>query len=406
MPSYFYKAKAKSGETKSGLLQAGNTSQLASKLKKRGLVIIEAVLEKDKKKKMEMNISLPFLNSVSLTDKMMMTRNLKVMVSAGLPLSRSLTILANQTRNSKLKKALIDIEKEISKGNSFSDTLTKYPDIFSDLFCSMVSVGEESGTMESVLEMLALQLEKDHELKSKIQGAMIYPAVIMVAMVGIGILMLVTVVPQIANTFKELGVELPAMTQFIMSLGTFLAAKWYLLVIGLILFVISIIAFWKTKEGRRFFDLMFLKLPIISPVVKKTNAAVTVRTLSSLIGAGVPIVRSIEIVAGVVSNVFFKEAMNEAVQRVREGVDLSSVLGDYENLYPNNVIQMLKVGEETGETSKILSKLADYFEEEVGNATENMAAMIEPVLMIFIGIVVGFFAVSMIEPMYSVLDSI
>lgn len=404
MPSYLYKAKSKSGETKSGVLQSPNVHELARKLKKKGLTMIEAVLEKKKKK--EINISLPFLNSVSLADKMMMTRNLKVMISAGLPLSRSLNILANQTKKDKLKKALINIEKEISKGNSFSDALTNYPDIFSDLFCSMIKVGEESGTMENVLGMLALQLEKEHELKSKIQGAMAYPAVILSAMMGIGILMLVMVVPQISGTFDELGLELPIMTQFVISLGNFIVEKWYLLIIGLILLIVAIASAIKTKKGKRLFDLILLKLPIVAPIVKKTNAAVTVRTLGSLIGAGVPIVRSIEIVGSVVSNVFFKDAMDEAALRVREGAQLSSILAKYENIYPNNVIQMIKVGEETGETSSILGKLADYFEDEVSNATKNMASVIEPILMLLMGGVIGFFAVSMIQPMYSMLDSI
>lgn len=404
MPSYLYKAKSKSGETQSGILQAEDIHQLARELKKKGLTIIEAVLEKKKNKKF--NISLPFLNSVSLVDKMMMTRNLKVMISAGLPLSRSLNILAKQTKNDKLKKALIKIEEEIAKGNSFSDALANYPDIFSDLFCSMIKVGQESGTMENVLGMLALQLERDHELKSKIQGAMVYPAVIMVAMAGIGILMLVMVVPQMADTFKDLGIELPAMTQFVINFGTFLVEKWYLLIVGFILFILAIVSAIKTKKGKRLFDLISLKLPIVAPIVRKTNAAVTVRTLGSLIGAGVPIVRSIEIVSSVISNVFFKDVMDEAAIKVREGAELSSILESHEGIYPNHVIQMIKVGEETGETSNILSKLADYFEDEVGSATENMASVIEPILMIFVGVVIGFFAVSMIEPMYSMLDSI
>jgi len=404
MPSYFYKAKSKSGETKSGVLRAPNIHQLSIELRKKKLTLIEGVLEKKKAKKR--NFSIPFLNSVSAVDKMMMTRNLKVMISAGLSLSRSLNILIDQTKKDKLKKALIEIEKEISKGKAFSDALMNYPDIFSDLFCSMIKVGEESGTMEDVLGMLAMQLEREYKLKSKVKGAMVYPAVIMTAMIGIGILMLVMVVPQMSSTFIELGIELPAMTKFVMALGNFLAEKWYLLIIGLILFILVILSAIKTKKGKLLFDSVSLKMPIVAPIVKKTNAAVTVRTLSSLIGAGVPIVRSLEIVSGVVSNVFFKEALEEAVIKVREGAELSSVLGRYEKIYPNNVIQMIKVGEETGETSKILEKLADYFEEEVGNATENLAAVIEPILMIFIGAVIGFFAVSMIEPMYSMLDAI
>jgi type II secretory pathway component PulF len=235
---------------------------------------------------------------------------------------------------------------------------------------------------------------------------MIYPAVVISAMIGIGILMLIMVVPQIASTFEDLGIELPITTQFIINIGVFMAEKWYLVILLLIVFVLGFLSFAKTKRGKKIIDTVSLKLPIISPIVRKTNAASTVRTLGSLISAGVPIVRSLEIVAGTLGNIYFRNAIAETAERVRKGAELSNVLKDYDDIYPSSVIEMIKVGEETGETSKILSKLADYFEEEVTAATQNLASVIEPLLMLIVGAVIGFFAISMIQPMYSMLEGL
>jgi len=253
---------------------------------------------------------------------------------------------------------------------------------------------------------LALQMERERDIKSKVRGAMIYPAIIIFAMLGIGILMLVTVVPQLAETFKELEIELPLTTRIIIGFATFLTEKWYLVII--ILFV-SIFLFWKTlktKSGKKLFDSFTLKFPIISPIIKNTNSAYTVRTLGSLISAGIPLPRALEITSRTLGNVFYKTALSEAAEKVRKGEKMSETLKFYENIYPSTVIQMISVGEETGETSSILSKLADFYEEEVSNATKNLASVIEPVLMLIIGAVVGFFAVSMVQPMYSMLGAI
>ena len=270
----------------------------------------------------------------------------------------------------------------------------------------MVRVGEESGTLEDVLQVLSRQMEREYELKSKIKGAMIYPAIIICAMLGIGILMLVMVVPQLAETFEELGIELPLTTQIVIGLAAFLTQKWYLAII--ILFVL-VFLFWrlmKIKSGKKIIDALLLKIPIISPIVRKTNSAYTARTLSSLITAGVPIVKSLEITSGTLGNIYYKSALATAAEKVRKGEKISEALKPYENIYPSIVIQMVAVGEETGETSNVLLQLADFFEEEISNATKNLTAVIEPVIMIIIGAAIGFFAVSMIQPMYSMLGAL
>jgi len=404
MARYFYTAKSLNGEEKSGVLEAKDIHQLAQKLKGEGFILIKAILEEEKLKK-KFEIKLPSFG-VSLTEKMFFTRNLQVMISAGLPLPKALGILSLQSKSKKLKAALLKIREEIIKGESFSSALSNYPDIFSELFQNMTRVGEEAGNLEEVLKILAQHLEKENELRSKIKGAMIYPLVIICAMVGIGILMLVTVVPQLAQTFKEFEVELPLTTRIVIGLGNFLAQKWYLVIIFLIFLVFFFWQFLKTKAGKRMIDSFSLKLPVISPIIKNTNSAYTVRTLSSLITAGVALPRALEITARTLGNNYYKNALGEAAEKVRKGEKLSDALRIYENIYPLTVIQMVSVGEETGETSNVLIKLADFFEEEVSNSTKNLASVIEPVIMIIIGAAVGFFAISMIQPMYSILGAI
>jgi len=403
---YFYEARSLTGELKSGILEAKDEHELSRILRQDGYLLVKVSSEGETLKKKKFEISIPFLAKVGLKEKMFFTRNLKVMIASGLPLPRSLKILSEQTKNQKFKEAIRDVSEQITKGESFSKALSLHPDIFSELFQNMIKVGEEAGTLEEVLKVLTEQMERENEMKSKIIGAMIYPAVIIAAMIGIGILMLIMVVPKLAETFKELNIELPPTTKFVMFLGTFLAEKWYLFILIVIVFLILFRILLRTKFGKNLIDGLVLKLPIVSPIIKKTNSASTTRTLSSLIVAGVPIVRALEIISRTLGNVYFRKAMAEAAEKVKKGGKLFEALKPYQNLYPLLVIQMIEIGEETGETSTILSKLADFFEEEVTNTTKNMTAIIEPILMLFIGGVVGFFAISMVQPMYSMLQAI
>ena len=406
MPKYFYTAKSFKGEARSGVLEVKDKKELSRILHQQDLVLISASLEKEKIKKGKLEISLPIFRGVSLTEKMMFARNLQVMIAAGISLPRSLTILAAQTKNKNFQKALLDILEEVTQGKSFSESLRKYPQIFPELFVSMIKVGEEAGTLEEVLKNLTYQMEREHDLRSKITGAMMYPAVIICAMIGIGVLMLIMVVPKLAETFEELEIELPITTRFVIGIGTFLAEKWFLLPVIILVLFLFLRTISRTKTGKRLFDKLILKFPIISSIVKKTNSAQTVRTLSSLITSGIPIVQALEIVSGALGNFYFKEAMTKAKEEVKKGGKLSEALKPYQNLYPLLVIQMIEVGEETGQTSDILRKLADFFEEEVTLATQNLSSLIEPLLMLLVGGAVGFFAISMIQPMYSMLGSI
>lgn len=402
MPKFFFLAKSLKGEEKSGVLEAKDVHQLAQTLRDEGFILIRAILEEESKKT---KFSFPSFG-ISLTEKMFFTRNLQVMVSAGLPLPKAIETLASQTKNKKFKKILSNIKDEIIKGKSFSETLTSYPNVFSELFQSMVKVGEETGNLEDVLRVLTLQMEREREIKSKVKGAILYPAIIILAMLGIGVLMLILVIPKLAETFKELEIELPLTTRIVIGLANFLTKKWYLIILFVFVFLLILRQCLKTSYGKKIFDSFQLKIPIISPIIKNLNSAYTVRTLGSLISAGVPLPRALEITSTTLGNVFYKSALKETAEKVRKGAKMSEVLKFYENIYPPTVIQMISVGEETGETSSILAKLADFYEEEVANTTKNLASIIEPILMLLIGGAVGFFAISMVQPMYSMLQAI
>jgi type IV pilus assembly protein PilC len=327
------------------------------------------------------------------------------MVSAGISLPRSLNLLSEQAKTKRFKSMLSEASQEISRGKSFSETLAAYPNIFSEIFVSMIKVGEEAGTLEEVLKILTSQMEKEYELKSKIKGAMIYPSVIFAAMIIIGTMMLILVVPKLAETFKDLNVELPPTTRAVIWAGNFAANFWYLALAFPVVLFFLIKLFLKTKKGKQIFDKLVLKIPILGPITKKTYTAYTVRTLGSLINSGVPIIRSLDITAGVLKNVYYKAVIAKASEHVRKGGKLSVLITQHPKIYSILVSQMIAVGEETGQTGEMLVKLANFYEEEVANSTKNLSTVIEPILMLIVGAVVGFFAVSMLQPIYGMVQS-
>ncbi len=406
VPNYSYIAKNLNGEIRKGVLEAVNKRQLANAIREKGYILVSANQKKGKGKKLSFSLSFSFPSKVSLVDKIMFTRNLRVMIGSGLSLPRSLSVLEKQTKNKKFKKAILGIKEDINRGENFSDVLKKYPDIFSELFVSMVKVGEEAGTMENVLKVLTNQMEKDHQLKSKIIGAMMYPTVVLSAMLGIGTLMMIIVVPKLSGVYSDLNIELPMSTKFILISGNFMAKFWYIVFIGVFIVLIFIHFFLKTKTGKTIKYSLFLKTPILSPITKEINSAQIVRTLGSLIKAGVPIVRALKVTAETLGNIYYKKSLSMSLKELKKGNELSESLSRYSNLYPVLLIQMIKVGEETGETATILEKLADFYEEEVSNTTENLSSIIEPVLILVIGAAVAFFAISIIQPIYGIVQGI
>lgn len=405
MPNYFYTAKSLNGETRTGNSPAKDLNQLAQNLKNEGLILIRAIPEEEKTIKSKFRFLLPSFG-VPPMKKVMLIRNLWVMVGAGLSIVKSLDILSKQFKNRKLQNALLGIKEKINKGNNFSDSLSEYPDIFSDLFLNMVKIGEESGTLEEVFEILCLQMEREHELKSKMRSAMIYPSIILLTMLGIGALIVTVVLPRLSDFFNSMDVELPIYTRIVLDFGTFAQKNWHLLLLIPLILICSILLAIKTKKGKWVKDTLLLKIPFISSLVKKSNSALFVRSLSSLTSSGVPLTRSLEIISKTVGNFYFKKALFESIEKIKKGEKLSNALKANQSLFPFGTIEMMEVGEETGKTSIILKKLADFYEQEVITAAENLSVAIEPALILILGLAVGFFAVSIIGPMYSAMQSI
>lgn len=404
MATYSYFAKSLEGKEEVGEVEARSEKEVAQILKAKGYILIKAEVVGEKKKRKFP--SLFFWRRVSITEKIMFTRNLRVMISAGVSLPKALSTLSQLVRSRIFKEALLKIAQKIEKGESLSKSLAEFPNIFSELFVSCVEIGEESGTLEESLKILTEHMEKEYELRSKIVGALIYPAVIITVLILIGALMLIIVVPKLKEVFLELGVELPPTTKFVIFLGSFLANYKFFLPFVLLFAIIGFKMILATKTGKTVFDFLPLKIPIISSLAIKSNCAFIIRTLSALITAGIPLVRSLEIISNATTNVYYKASLKEAVRGVRRGIKLSEVLKKYPQIYPLLVHQMLTVGEETGQTAEILGKLAEFYEEEVDNATKALTSIIEPVIMVLIGGAIGFFAVSMIQPMYSMLEGL
>ncbi|MDD5318255.1 MAG: type II secretion system F family protein [Candidatus Pacebacteria bacterium] len=399
-----YTAVTKEGQTYTAVKEAADRSALFRELKKNeeSLVSVEEV----KAGIAHLELSFNFFKGIKQHEKIIFARNLAGMLEAGLALSRALSVMERQSSNTKLKKILGELNASISSGKTFSGALAAYPNIFNTLFVSMVKAGEEGGNVVGALREVASQMEKNYTLQKKIKGAMIYPAVIVSVMVLIGILMLVYVVPSLTATFKDVGADLPSSTKFIIFLSDFLKNN-YILALMLVLGVAALFYFaGKTPQGQRVFDYIFLHTPVIGPLVKETNAARTTRTLASLLTSGVDMVLAVKITGDVLQNSYYKEILRATEKIVEKGDPISTVFSEKTNLYPIFVSEMMSVGEETGKLASMLGNVAVFYENEVEQKTKDMSTIIEPFLMVIIGAVVGFFAVSMITPMYTVMNNI
>jgi type IV pilus assembly protein PilC len=328
------------------------------------------------------------------------------MIRSGLSLFRALSVLKKQTKNSALDKILISLSADINAGKTFSSALEKFPGVFSKLFISMTRAGEESGNLANALSDIGLNLEKSHNLTKKVKGALIYPGVIMSAMVVIGVLMFAFVVPTLANTFKSLGVTLPFSTRLLIFFGNFFSRNLILTFVIILGAGFGLYLIFRAQSMAKYIDFVIMKIPVISNLTKELNTARTARTMSSLLLSGVSITRALEITEDVVQNIYYKKVLNEAKEVVEKGAPFSQAFETHTDLYPIMMSEMIQVGEETGKLSDMLLQVASFYEEEVENKTKNLSIIIEPVLMILIGTGVGFFAISMISPLYSVLGNI
>ena len=382
------------GENNLGeLLNEKNALEFSRKEKKQKIFPAEIELSK-------------ILKRVSLLDRMLFARYLAAMIKAGLSFSRSLKVLSEQTKNRYFAEIIGQVNNDIKRGESLTDSLAKHPKVFNELFVNMVRVGEAGGNLEEVLGNLAKQMKKDHEVTSKARGAMVYPAVILAAMIIIGTLMMIFVIPTLLATFKELEVELPFATKVIIAVSDAFQNHGLVILASAVISIWSFLAAIKTAKGKRYFDFFILRLPIFGAIIKKVNVARFARTLSSLIESGVSINKSLSIISRTLGNTYYRESLESATEEVQKGIDLSETISHCKKLYPILMINMIKVGEETGTMGNALKQVAEFYEEEVSQVTENLSSIIEPILMMIIGAAVGFFAISMIQPMYSLMEGI
>ena len=335
-----------------------------------------------------------------------MAKNLSAMLSAGLSLSRALSVIERQSDNKNLKNVATGLSESIKKGSSFHEALAQYPKIFSELFVAMTKAGEESGSLADALSVVALQMERSEELRRKIKGAMIYPSIVITAIIIVGILMLIYVVPTLTKTFTDLEVQVPLATQVIVTLSNFMVAHSFLVLVAILFVVVGGTVFVRSKRGGNIVLRGALYMPVIGELVRETYAARASRTLSSLLSSGVPILDALSITKEVVNAIAFAKVVEDAESRVKKGELLSASFAEHTRLYPILMSEMLLVGEETGKVAEMLKQIAEFYEADIAEKTRDLSTIIEPVLMLLIGAVVGVFAVSMIAPIYSLSSAI
>lgn len=405
MSHFTYTAEKNDGEIYKGVAEAADRFELYQMVRREGGKII-SVNEDQAGVWWSFSYWNARIRSISEYERILFARNLGAMLSAGLALSRALAVEGRQSHNPRFAAIIEEVGNEVRRGSSFHQALAKFPKIFSKLFIAMVRAGEEGGDLSQSLSVVSDQMERMYTLKKKIRGALIYPAIIIIAIVGIGILMMTQVVPTLASTFKEMGADLPYSTQVIISVSNFLVNYSMLAFILVVSVFVSLYAALRTERGKRIRDAFFLKIPLIGGIVREVNAARTARTLSSLLSAGVDVLTSLDIAGEVVQNSYFREVIKSAKGGVGRGESLSIAFTRREDLYPPFVGEMLAVGEETGQTNEMMKRLALFYEDEVDRKTKDMSTVIEPFLMVIIGGTVGFFAVSMISPIYQLSQNI
>ena len=405
MARFTYTAQKTDGEVYKGTAEVHDRFELYEVVRREGGRII-SVSEEDVNNVWSVRYWNSKLTSVKEYDKVLFARNLGAMLSAGLSLARALAVLERQTKNPKLSHIIGQVTSDVRRGDTLHTALGKFPAMFGRLFVAMVRAGEEGGDLSGSLGTVADQMERMYQLKRKVRSALIYPVVIIIAIIGIGVLMMVNVVPTLAQTFAEMNAELPLSTQFVIAVSNFLVQ--YTLLALLLTVGLGTLAYvaLRTEAGKRASDFFFLHLPLIAPMVREVNAARTSRTLASLLSSGVDVLASLEITGEVIQNSYFRAVIKTAGENVRQGQPLSTSFIKREDLYPPFVGEMMSVGEETGETTEMLKRLAAFYEDEVDRKTKDLSTVVEPLLMVFIGAAVGFFAISMIAPIYSLSENI
>lgn len=346
------------------------------------------------------------IQRVSATSKIFLLQNLSVMIKAGLPLADAISTLAEQSKAGKLKNILLEAQEKIRSGKTFSESLAPYAKDFGEVFVNMVAAGESSGSLEEVLNNLYHQASKDHKLKTKVRNAMTYPAIISVAMLGIGTFVVFFILPNITKMFDDMQVELPLPTKILIGIASFITENGLIVFPAVFLLIFFFVRWTKSKSGRIIWHSILLKMPIIGPVIKKINIARLALTLSNLIQTDIAIPEALRITSTVLGNHNYKTAMLEASEKVKKGKKLAEIFREYPDILTPIIIQMITVGEETGALDVVLKNMADFYQTEVEQTMENLPIIIEPILMLVMGVGVAGIAIAVILPIYSMTENI
>jgi type IV pilus assembly protein PilC len=343
---------------------------------------------------------------VKLSDLAIFCRQFSTMQDAGVSIVRSLDVLGQQTQSPKLRRIIMDIQAEVEAGQTLSKAMSKYPNVFSNLFIGLIRAGEVGGVLEESLQRLAAFLEADVALRRKVRAAMTYPTIVVIAALAIVIGLVTFILPKFFDVFKDLGIkDFPVMTQMLMDFSNFLTSRWYVMIAIVVLVVIAFRMFVRTRIGRRLYDRLKLKLPVFGPLNHKIALARFSRTLSTLLSSGVPILQALETVAGTVANEIIAEAVMEARARIREGDRIGPPL-EKSGMFPPMVVHMISIGEESGALDQMLSKVADFYESEVESTLQSLTSAIEPVLIVLLGGMVGFIVISLLLPLITAVQSL
>ena len=404
MAAWGYVAIDKSGKEIKGSRDADSKEQVTRELKNQGLIILD-IAEQNALTK---DISFDFGGKPTPRDLAVFCRQFSSITRAGVTIIQTLNMLAEQTENVKMQKAIQAVRADVEKGESFADSLSKHDNVFPELLVQMARAGEASGSLETAMERMAIQFEKSAKTKALVKKAMIYPIVVALVAVAVVVVMLVFVIPRYMDMFEELGTELPGITLAVVAMSNFIQNYWFIIIPVIAMIVFAIRTWAKTNNGKHVTGKLSLKIPAIKNMVVKSASAQMARTLSTLLTAGVPLLEAVDIVADTMGNVWFKEALKEAVEQIKIGVPFSQPL-QTTGLFPPMVYHMIRIGEEAGSTEEMLNKLADYYEEEVEMAVQSLMAAMEPMIIIVLACIVGVLIGAVMAPMvtmYAALDNL
>jgi type IV pilus assembly protein PilC len=401
MATYVFKAMDLTGAKASGEVEAASKQVVSDQLKQRGLIVLD-IADKGGSK----DLTIPFLNRIKPQDLTIMTRQLATMVNSGMTILRALYVLEAQTENEKLATTISAVRKDVEAGLPLSDSLERHPKVFNPLFVAMTRAGETGGVLDSALVRVADQLESADSLRRQVRAAMAYPLVVMTFAFSVLIALVVFLVPVFVGTFKQFGGDLPTITKFTVGLSHAMTGYWYAFILGGFAITWAFRKWKTTDSGRKQWDTLKLRIPMkIGDIVQKIALARWSRTLSALVSAGVPLLQALEITGQTAGNWCVEKAMADVIESVRQGGTIAEPL-KHAPVFPGMVTHMIGVGEETGAMDTMLSKIADFYEDQVAAAVKQLASILEPVMIILVGGMVGFIVISMYMPLFKVYDSI